>query len=232
MRFPVVFSLAGLLLCTSGAWLGGVGWLAVWVGVAFLWLAVVYGLDRPQWLGKSAEGRMRPLTVALFFPYFGFTWTMWHLFHGITSEPACHEVAPGLWLGRRPIRVTLDPRVSLIVDCTGEFPAARRAGCTYALAPALDARAPAPPDLDRVVALAATWDGAVYVHCAAGHGRSALVAALVVLRRGLATDLNAAEQLLRSRRPAVRLHTPQRRAGDAALTRLRDGASAQAVLNG
>ena len=53
--------------------------------------------------------------------------------------------------------------------------------------------------------------GPVYVHCALGHGRSALVTAAVLLRRGIVGDVRAAELHLRERRPGVRLKGVQRR---------------------
>ena len=53
--------------------------------------------------------------------------------------------------------------------------------------------------------------GPVYVHCALGHGRSALIAAAVLLRRGIVSDVGAAESHLRERRPGVRLKGGQRR---------------------
>lgn len=216
MRFTLIFSLAGLLLCSGGVLLGGaLGALALWVGVAFLWLATVYALDRPDWLGKRPDGRVSPLTVALFFPYFGFTWAMWHLFHRVTPEAAFDEVAPGVWLGRRPVAVQLPEAVELIVDCTGEFPVAPLAGRRVVYAPALDARAPGPAHLAAAVAAASEAPRGVYIHCAAGHGRSALVASLVLIARGLAPDLDSAERLLQRSRPAVRLHRAQRHAGEA-----------------
>jgi protein-tyrosine phosphatase len=56
----------------------------------------------------------------------------------------------------------------------------------------------------------ADWPGAVYIHCAVGHGRSATVAAAVLLARGLAANPREAVALLRRSRPLVRLTRVQR----------------------
>jgi len=193
--------------------------VALWPGLNFLALSVIYGFNRPLWLGKRHDGRMSRLHSLVLFPFFGFIWTIWRIFSVVTPEPSSHEVAPGLHLGRRPLAGQLPVGTDLIVDLTAEFPSYRSPGVTVISARALDARAPTDEDLDAVVTCAAAHPGVVLIHCAAGHGRSALVAALVLVRRGLTPDLESAEQLLKSIRPAVRLHAPQRRAGEAALAR-------------
>ncbi len=218
-RFPAVFGTAGVTLIVGGLYSGGISLVALWPGLNFLLLAVIYGLDRPRWLGKRDDGRMSPAHVVVLFPFFGFIWTMWRLFSAITPEPASHEVAPGIHLGRRPLPGRLPAGVDLIIDLTAEFPSYRAAGVEVIGAWSLDAKAPPASDLDRVVARAAGHPGAVLIHCAAGHGRSALVAALVLIRRGLAPDLESAELALKAVRPEVRLHGAQRIAGDAALVR-------------
>jgi protein-tyrosine phosphatase len=53
--------------------------------------------------------------------------------------------------------------------------------------------------------------GAAFIHCAFGHGRSATVAAAVLVRRGDAT-LDDVEAKLRAVRPRIGLNAHQRRA--------------------
>src|SRR5438046_497691 len=50
----------------------------------------------------------------------------------------------------------------------------------------------------------------VYIHCAQGHGRSAIVVAAVLIAKGLASDVESAERLIRERRPSVKLNRRQR----------------------
>jgi protein-tyrosine phosphatase len=61
--------------------------------------------------------------------------------------------------------------------------------------------------LDTLAAL----NGGVYVHCAQGHGRSAMVVAAMLIRRRIAVDVDDAEMIIRSVRPGARLNTGQRR---------------------
>ena len=107
----------------------------------------------------------------------------------------------------------LPPGVDLVVDLTAEFPEPRgvRTGRTYVSLPTLDATAPDESALRRVVEQVAAWPGTAYVHCAAGHGRSAMLVAAVLLARGAVKDVPAAVKLIRGKRPGVRVKGEQRR---------------------
>ena len=54
-------------------------------------------------------------------PYLALTWFAWHLRRLVSRQPCCHEVAPGLWLGRRPLAREVPAGVVLLVDLTAEF---------------------------------------------------------------------------------------------------------------
>jgi protein-tyrosine phosphatase len=56
----------------------------------------------------------------------------------------------------------------------------------------------------------AAVSGPVFIHCAAGRRRSATLAAAVIIARGLARDVDAAEALMKLKRPVVRLGQQQR----------------------
>ena len=78
--------------------------------------------------------------------------------------------------------------------------------------PTLDGTAPPADGLLKLVDTVESRDpsGPVYVHCAAGHGRSATVAAALMLRRGLAADVASAEATMREARPGIHLNRAQR----------------------
>ena len=188
-----------------------VAWWVSWSGICFLVVAAGYAGVGARVLGKRADGALAPWTLALL-PFLLFTWLVWHLQRRLTREPCCHKVAPGIWLGRRPLAHEVPAGVTLVVDLTAEFPSTRavRAGRRYLCLPTLDTRAPDPDRLRRIVATAATWKGGVYIHCANGHGRSATVAIAVLVARGLAADLAEAEAQIRSTRAGISLSPAQR----------------------
>jgi predicted protein tyrosine phosphatase len=61
-----------------------------------------------------------------------------------------------------------------------------------------------------IVREVAALEGGVLIHCAQGHGRSAALAAALLIARGVVEDLEGAERLLIASRPKVRLKPSQR----------------------
>jgi hypothetical protein len=110
------------------------------------------------------------------------------------------EVGPGLWVGGIPfpgdvdaLRARgIDAVVSLCAEYLDDEAAYRERGIVFLHVPSIDDLSVPPAKLER----AASWIAArvaerrtVYVHCAAGRGRSvATVLAYLVRERGLSTD--------------------------------------------
>lgn len=213
MRYAIVFSVFGAYLLAGAALLGGWGWLLAWPALSYLIVAAGYLGLGPRVFGKRGDGRRSWWAFVLLMPYLTLTWVLWHIYRRWGNRPCCHEVAPGLWLGRRPLRHELPADVALIVDVTAEFSPARGVvgGREYLTVPTLDGTPSREAEVRAVLARLAEQDGTVFIHCAAGHGRSALVAAGVLLARGLASDAKQAEEMLRAVRPGVRLNREQRR---------------------
>jgi hypothetical protein len=189
---------------------GGWTWVLAWPAQASLWLSLAYFAHRPGVLGKRASGTIAAWAWPLFVPYFAFAWLLWRTHRLISREDAWNEVAPGLFLGRRVEGREL-PDVPAVVDMTAEFvePRSIRRLPGYHCLATLDANAPDERRfLDLVDQLATT--PRLFIHCAQGHGRSATLAAALLMRRGLASSAHDAEAQLKAKRPAVSLKRVQR----------------------
>ena len=212
-RYAAVFGVIAILVAIFVA-------LPLWFGASFLFVASAYFFNRPLLLGKRPDGRLSPVAVTVLFPYFATTWMLWWLRAVFSGEPAFDEVAPGLWVGRRLRRGEAPPPdLALVVDLTSEFaePSHLRDAAEYLCTPALDAAIP-DDDAFRSAVERVLWArGNVFVHCAFGHGRSAAIAAAVVIARGQATDVTSAELMMKARRPKIGLNTTQRGAIERAL---------------
>ena len=186
-------------------------WILIWSGLSFCAVAAAYALQRPCVFGKRMDGTMAWGPCASLLPFLLLTWLLWYCQTCFSREAVCDEVAPGLWLGRRAGLEELPPDITLIVDLTSEFCEAQavRAGRAYLCLPTLDNAASAPEAFRNAVREIVSYGGAVYIHCALGHGRSALVAAAVLMARGLAFDPEDALARVKQARPGDRLSRDQ-----------------------
>ncbi|AKT41252.1 dual specificity protein phosphatase family protein [Chondromyces crocatus] len=211
MRYGGSFlALSGSLAVLGGA-SGGSGLLLLWPALSFVVVGAAYVARRPGLLGKRTDGTVAWWAMVLLGPYFLLARGVWRALR-LGGKPCADEVSPALWVGRRPFAWELPEGVRVIVDLTAEFPADGAVGRHpgYHCVPTLDGTA---PEGEVLVALVERLRGeeGVYLHCAAGHGRSATVAAALLLSRGLATTVDEAEAQLRRRRPGIRLNAAQRR---------------------
>lgn len=219
----------GLVLFALAYALGGFAWLLAWPAWSVALVGAGYLGLGPRVFGKRAhDGTLSTWRVLLILPYFAVAWALWQLKSRLRSERPWNEVAPGVRLGRRPLcREELPPDTACVVDLTSEFPrACPELGLRYVCLPTLDTSVATDAELAALVESLAVEEGPLYLHCAMGHGRSATVAAALLIRRGLCANVDEAVAMLERARPAVHLHGVQRAAverlaGEAA--RLRQG---------
>lgn len=195
-------------------------WLLLWPATSFAVLGLAYLGLGPRSVGKRQDGRIAPWALLLHLPYLGQTYLLWHLQRLLSREEAANEVAPGVWVGRRPYPSELPPACALVVDLTCEFSAHPGVveGRTYLVFPTLDGTAPRAKTLEAVAAMAN--EGPILFHCAAGHGRSATCAAALLLARGKVATVTEAETLMQAARPRISLNASQRAALERLVLRL------------
>ena len=213
MRLAVTFTLLAAAWLALAVSRGGWHWLYLWPAWSFLIVAAAYAGLGARVLGKRADGTIAPWALVLLLPYFLLAWVAWRL-HGLIARPQrAHEIVPGLWVGRRTHAAGLPRGVECVVDMTSEFwePSAVRDGRMYVCLPTLDHHVPDENRFRELVRRVAESDQTVYVHCAHGYGRAAMVAAAVLILRGHAADLDEAERLIRRARPKIHLGRRQRR---------------------
>jgi protein-tyrosine phosphatase len=210
--YALIFAALSGLLTTAAVIHGGAAWLLLWPAVSFFAVATAYAGLGSRVFGKRTDGSLPPWSLAVNLPFLLLAWGVWHLQRRLERQSAMHEVAPRLWVGRRPLGHEVPPGVDWVVDLAAEFPAAGgvATGRAYTSFPVLDAMAPDESRLRDLVARLAVWPGPVLIHCAQGHGRSATVAAAILVARGVAANGDAAVALIRQVRPAAQLKPSQR----------------------
>lgn len=231
MKYAFVFSVFGCGLVAAAALATPQPWalLTGAVGLAFALVGFGYAGVGPRVFLKRSDGRLPLLSHALFWPYFALNHASLWLYRRGTGATPHDELAPGVFLGARlrthDVPGLLERDVRAVLDLTAEFGelTALRDPLEYRCIPLLDATAPSDAELDDGVA----WmeeqcrRGAVYVHCALGHGRSATFVAAYLVAAGIVESADAAEERIAELRPRAGLNEPQRLALHRFVDRLR-----------
>ena len=219
MKYGLIFLILGLIL------LSGAGWvfesplarlLVAYTAISFLVVSFGYLLHQPAVWMKRKDGTINPLGYLLCLPLHLLNWISLQLATRNERNGALHEIAPNLWLGRRPSASEASALVAegewAVVDLTSEFQETRllRNG-KYLCLPILDHTAPTPTQVESALGFIAAERPArkVLVHCALGHGRSATIVAAWLLRNKTVKTAIEADQRLRQIRPGVRLKPVQ-----------------------
>jgi protein-tyrosine phosphatase len=196
-------------------------WILLWPAAVLAAAWFVYLGSAPGAFMKQPDGRLPWYAWLVWGPIFIWQWLGHEFVRAFSKEPVANEVAPGVWVGRRPRARELRPDIKIVVDLCAELPAAHGVADDriYVSIPTLDARSPSPEQIATAVDRVIAAGGPALIHCAFGHGRSATVAAAVLVRRGDAT-LDTVEAKMKASRPKIGLNGNQRRALRAA-TKLR-----------
>ncbi len=215
LRYARAFVFIGVTGLLFGAMLGLSGLPLVWFGATMLAIGANYAFPQRFVVFRKKNGQLAFACKVLLLPYLVMLYGVWHLIRKTSSEPAFAELAPGLLIGRRLLPHEVPP-VATIVDLTAELDEHVPNGATLLALPILDG---APVDPVKLVEMAKkihASEGPIYLHCAQGHGRTSMVAAAVLLERGLAKNVAEALEMIRRVRPGAKPNRDQRRALEAA----------------
>lgn len=211
MKLGFLLFVLSLILGRLALTLQGIGYLLLWLSADFMLLSVGYFAVGVRIFGKQQDGRIALWAKLLFLPYFMLSHSVWHLSIRLIGEDAFNEISPGLYFGRRLLDHEIPDHFVNYVDLTAEFEdrAPARRGLNYICLPTLDGGIPTFASVH--AALNQIKPGATFVHCAQGHGRSAMFALCLLAARGNLQSVEEGEALLRISRPAARLNSDQRR---------------------
>ncbi|MEZ6037266.1 MAG: hypothetical protein R3F29_07280 [Planctomycetota bacterium] len=194
-------------------------WLPIWSSAALATVAFASLRADPRWFGKRRDGSVPALATVALAPFLLPLWAYWHVRRPLWSEQAAHRLLPELVIGRRllghelgQVEQLLDVKFEHLVDLTCEYAEAaavrRRPG--YLSLPIVDGCAPRVEELVELVQRLHQLDGPMFLHCAMGHGRASMVAAALLLARGVTTDLDEALLRIRTVRPKARPYAEQK----------------------
>lgn len=205
--YAVTFLMLAILLAFYA--LGGAPFLLLaWPATAFAIVAFAYLTKSSKPFCKRNDGT-RPLMATLVLsPYLSFAYVTWSIQLWFTREPSYARVHETLFISRRLLTNELPGGVKRVCDLTSELsdPAAIRSLNGYVSYPILDASTCDPASLVSLArSLPPIYDRPLLIHCANGHGRTGMFAAIWLLTHGFASEPSSAIQLIQTVRPAAKL---------------------------
>ncbi len=211
MKIGFLYILIGTVTLTYGVQDWGVRWLLCWFGLAYLTLGVAYLRKNSRILGKKANGKLSIYTRIALFPYLLINWSIWHALRIFRKDATHHQILPDLYVGRRLLSEEYPDYFDSVLDLTSEFsePEGVLARHGYYSLPILDGCGISETALIEVLRKIFQEDRVLFIHCAEGHGRAGMVAAVAMLLKGVAHQPEEAIQMVKNKRPKVKLNHEQ-----------------------
>ena len=206
MKYGILFAIVAVLLVMLAITNGGWFLLLLWPALSFGIVSLGYLCLGTRVYGKSANGRLATINQLLLLPYLGYLSSVWYILRFVKREPAFHQLATNLFIGRRLLAYEFPDNIDHVIDLTCEFHNPNYSHTTsYHSFQILDAFVPSDKQLCQWVSEVAELSGNIYIHCAEGHGRTGLFAAALLLQSGHSLSPEEALAFIKSKRPLVRL---------------------------
>ena len=151
-------------------------------------------------ISKQKNGSINPVLLTINLPWLLLTWTIFKLQIICSRENFCDQIeGTNIWISRRPTQKDDISKFELIIDLTSEF-LSDTTNNQYISYPNLDGHSlmnlPIITEFDK--------EKPTLIHCANGHGRSALFTAILLKENGTClTVKESLDLIIKSRKLAI-----------------------------
>ncbi|MFH0813175.1 MAG: dual specificity protein phosphatase family protein [Pseudomonadota bacterium] len=185
--------------------------------LSLFFVALGYAVLGPRVFSKRNDGFFPFWSYLLHWPYFFINCLTFKIWQIAITEPYYTQLSENLFIGRR---LTLGDRpktaeigIANVLDLTCEFPEVSflKKVPNYLCIPLMDTQAPTLSQLQEGVEWIrkSVLSGLTFVHCAFGHGRSALFVVAYLLSRNSDLTVGEAINQLKEKHPRIRLTKKQ-----------------------
>ncbi|MCB1053510.1 MAG: dual specificity protein phosphatase family protein [Acidobacteria bacterium] len=168
-----------------------------WSTLCLSWFGLCYALHKPKWLLRKGKEGINTLYLLLNLPWLSVTYLIFGLERLFSREAMWNQIGDTpLFIGAYPWNSGELGAFDWIIDLTAEFPRSAPHHPGYCALPNLDGM-----PLESIPLPNWKSTDTILIHCAQGHGRSALLAAFVLQHMGFVNDFHAGLALVRKSRP-------------------------------
>lgn len=183
-------------------------YLLSWPCLNMFVMAIAYFLNKPSLiLGKKKNGETNFLLLLINFPWLLFTWSIFKIQITFSKEEFANNIdGTKLWISRKPITNDNISEFHNVLDLTCEF-YKDKISKNYYCFPNLDGHIlKTMPDLTNINLKEKTL-----IHCANGHGRTALFTSLLLVETGIVENTDLALNKILQSRPLAKPNKAQRK---------------------
>lgn len=151
-------------------------------------------------INKQRNGSINPLLLIINLPWLILTWNIFKLQILCSKENFCDQIEDtNIWISRRPTSKDDISKFEIIIDLTSEF-LSYKTNNQYISYPNLDGHILK----NQPIISNFNKDKKTLIHCANGHGRSALFTAILLKENGVCSSIKESLNLIiKSRKRAI-----------------------------
>lgn len=180
-------------------------YLFVWPVINFSLLSFAYCFNKPSLILAKSDQHFSLLLLVLNLPWLMLTWGIFRIQILLSKEDFCNRIgSSNIWISSKPISQKQVLDFDLIIDLTAEFLPFSSSVETICI-PNLDGM----PLSNCQIPNATSKETKILVHCANGHGRSALFTTKLLMSFSYTSNYSESLKLIKNSRPLAKPNKSQ-----------------------
>ncbi|MBF0472305.1 MAG: hypothetical protein HQK91_00185 [Nitrospirae bacterium] len=210
MIYSIIFLALAFILLYSANLNNILGYLLLWVAFDFIIISIGYLGAGHSIFQKNIYGKIPFYIKLIYLPYMLFSSLIWHLYKITINEKPYNKISNDIIIGRYLLKDEIPDGITNYIDLTAELEEPNNVlSMNYICLPILDGSIPSSKDLE--IALSKMKHGITYIHCAQGHGRTGLIAIILLKTQNKITTFEEGLTLLKDFRPNIELNRNQKK---------------------
>jgi hypothetical protein len=183
-----------------------------WLAFSYTFIALIYFINKANSFFKNKDsGKIPVFIILLTIPYFLLIYSIWYFKYKFSKENKINFFFENYYIGKKILFQDLPNEIEVVIDLTSEFNEDSNIlkNRKYILFPILDGSIPDIDDFYLFIKEISKIQSNIYIHCAEGHGRTALVGIVLYLIKNKKCSFEDGLTFIKSKRDNIRLNNTQ-----------------------